>query len=67
MVKYSTDFRLVLGISHTTRHKREHEIEGKEYYFVNREEFKELVRKGSFVAVSEFNGHCFGIGKNWLN
>lgn len=53
-------------MSYTTRPKVEGEVDGQDYYFISCEEFKNLARNGDFVAVSEFNGHSFGISKQIL-
>lgn len=37
----------VYSVSMTTRKKRPGEVEGKDYYFVSREEFEEKLRKES--------------------
>ncbi len=37
------------SVSHTTRKPREGEQEGRDYYFVSRERFKELADQGAFV------------------
>ena len=37
-----------ISISHTTRKPRPNEINGKDYYFVNVEEFNSLIKKDNF-------------------
>ncbi|XP_023312188.1 leucine-rich repeat and guanylate kinase domain-containing protein-like [Anoplophora glabripennis] len=56
-----TNKMLVYGVSYTTRPRVEGEVEGENYYFITTEEFRNLARTGKFIAVSEFNGHSFGI------
>ena len=34
-----------ISISHTTRKPRPNEINGKDYYFVSRQEFEDLIKK----------------------
>ena len=46
-----------LSVSVTTRQKREGEKEGKDYYFVEEEQFKQLVKKG---ALYEYVDSDFG-------
>ena len=36
---------LVISVSHTTRLPRKNEKNGKDYYFINKEKFKELIKK----------------------
>ena len=46
IVKKTPNF--VISISHTTRKPRPNEKEGKEYYFVNKNQFTDLVKSESF-------------------
>jgi len=39
---------LKISISHTTRKPRPNEVNGKDYYFVDKEEFNNLVKKNNF-------------------
>lgn len=48
------------SVSHTTRLPRPGEEEGKQYYFVTREKFEELRRKGAFIENAEFSGNAYG-------
>ena len=40
---------LTISTSHTTRQPRENEIDGEDYYFIQEEEFKNLVKKDYFI------------------
>ncbi|KAL6158899.1 guanylate kinase [Exserohilum turcicum] len=48
------------SISHTTRAPRGNEQNGKEYYFVTKEEFLDLVEKKGFVEHAQFGGNHYG-------
>jgi len=48
------------SVSHTTRIKRGPEVEGKDYYFVPKEEFLKMAKTGKFVEWAEVHGHCYG-------
>lgn len=48
------------SISHTTRGPRGTEQNGKEYYFVTKEEFLDLVEKKGFVEHAQFGGNHYG-------
>ncbi|OWY67203.1 guanylate kinase [cyanobacterium TDX16] len=52
--------QLYLSISVTTRSPRPGEIHGKHYYFVSREEFRQMVDRGELLEWAEFAGHCYG-------
>lgn len=56
-------YRLVQGVSYTTRPKAPGEEDGKEYYFISEEEFQQKLEQGQFMTMSEFNGHSYAICK----
>ncbi len=47
---------LNLSISMTTRPKREGEVEGKDYYFVTKQEFAKQIKKGNFLEYANVHG-----------
>lgn len=51
---------LVYSISMTTRAPRNGETNGKEYYFVSREEFEERIKNNQFLEYAEFVGNYYG-------
>ena len=55
---------LEISISHTTRVPRENEIDGRDYYFTNKDEFKKLIEKNSFFeyAKKNININCISPG-----
>lgn len=54
------DEHLVLSVSATTRPARPGEIDGKDYYFLDREDFLRRVEKGEFVEWADVHGHLYG-------
>jgi guanylate kinase len=48
------------SVSATTRSPRPGETNGKNYYFVSRSKFEELVTQGEFLEWAEFAGNCYG-------
>jgi guanylate kinase len=48
------------SVSATTRPRREHEVEGVDYYFLTREEFLRRVAAGEFAEWQEIYGDCYG-------
>ncbi len=54
---------IVENVSYTTRHPRAGETFGKDYYFVSKEEFAEMVQKGEFLEHAEVFGHSYGTSK----
>lgn len=45
--------QLSFSTSATTREKREHETEGKDYYFLSKEVFKQKIKDGEFIEWEE--------------
>jgi guanylate kinase len=50
--------------SYTTRKKRPHETEAKEYFFVDKERFDEMAQRDEFVEVVTSDGIDYGITKS---
>lgn len=55
--------RLAFTISHTTRKPRLGETNGREYYFVSREEMQRMINNHEFVEHTEFSGNLYGTSK----
>ena len=51
---------LVYSVSATTRPKRAHEVEGKDYFFLTRDEFQRRVDAGDFVEHAQVHGEMYG-------
>ncbi|BAZ01796.1 guanylate kinase [Tolypothrix tenuis PCC 7101] len=51
---------LYYSVSMTTRSPRSGEINGKNYYFVSRSKFEQLVAQGEFLEWAEFAGNYYG-------
>ncbi len=56
--------RIALSISMTTREPRTGEIDGKSYYFVTREQFRQKVKEGGFLEHAEVYGNYYGTPKD---
>ena len=57
------DPRLKLSVSHTTRAPRGQEQNGREYYFVNPQEFDALIEQDAFVEWAHVHGQRYGTSK----
>ena len=55
-----------LSISYTTRAPRPGEISGREYFFVNMEEFQAMVERDEFLEHAEVYGNWYGTSKHWI-
>ena len=62
--KISIENNFKISISHTTRKPRTNEVNGKDYFFVNKEEFKNLVDKGEFLEHAKVFENYYGSTKN---
>ena len=70
----STLIRLVLAvlegvnfsISHTTRERRNSEVEGRDYFFVSEDEFKRMVRRHQFIEWAVVHGDYYGTSRKEL-
>jgi guanylate kinase len=51
---------LNFSVSHTTRQRRQREIEGKDYYFVSEPQFVEMIRQESFAEWARVYAHYYG-------
>ncbi len=49
-----------LSISATTRKPREGEEDGREYFFLSREEFEKLIAEDKLIEYNEYNGNYYG-------
>jgi guanylate kinase len=49
-----------LSVSATTRRRRDYEIDGTHYHFVNRAQFQRMVAAGELLEWAEFAGNLYG-------
>ena len=49
-----------LSVSATTRQPREGEVDGVNYFFVDREDFDEMVKNEQLLEWAEYSGNCYG-------
>ncbi len=57
---------LTFSVSHTTRPRRKGEKNGRDYFFVSRNEFRQMARRGEFVEWANVFGHYYGTGRKQL-
>ena len=58
---------LRFSISYTTRAPRGQEVDGKEYFFISREEFEKRVNTGEFLEHAEVFGNFYGTARHSLD
>ena len=56
-----------ISVSHTTRRPRNNESNGKDYFFVNLEQFKSLIDKNEFLEYAKVFNHYYGTTKTFVN
>ena len=56
----SNNSNFSLSISHTTRRPRPNEINKKDYYFINEDEFSMLIKNDNFYEHAKIFGHHYG-------
>ena len=61
------DKNIWLSISATTRDPREGEREGENYYFLNKEKFKEMIDQRLFLEWAQFAGNYYGTPLSSVN
>lgn len=52
--------QIAYSVSATTRGPREGEVDGKDYFFISRQEFERRVKNNEFLEHAEFAGNCYG-------
>lgn len=58
--KLLEDPRVVFSVSATTRTQRPGEVDGRDYYFLTRDDFKKKVEHGEFIEHAEVYGNMYG-------
>jgi guanylate kinase len=58
LLEKQTDLRF--SVSHTTRAPRANEVDGRDYHFVDRPAFLELVGRSAFLEWAEVHGNLYG-------
>jgi len=54
---------LSYSVSYTTRAPRNGEVNGREYFFVNRDQFEKMVTAGEFLEWANVHGHLYGTAR----
>ena len=58
--RLADDIDFVFSVSATTRDPRPGEIDGVDYHFVDRDEFKAMIEDRAFVEWAEYGGNLYG-------
>ncbi len=62
---------LVHSVSATTRNRRENEVNGKDYYFISKEDFELMIQSGNILEYTQYGSNLYGTPKkpidDWLS
>ena len=61
------NINLSLSISYTSRLMRPCEVDGHDYFFVERNIFEQMLRDGEFIESAEIYGNLYGTSRKWIN
>ena len=61
-----SDFGYNLSVSATTRSPRDGEVNGREYYFMDRSEFENLIDYGGFIEWTQYVENYYGTPKKYV-
>jgi guanylate kinase len=57
---------LSLSVSYTTRAPRASEQDGRDYHFVSRGEFEQMLERAEFLECAEVHGNYYGTSEAWV-
>ena len=55
------------SVSHTTRPRRENEVNGKDYYFITEEEFENLIKSDQMIEYEQYGDFYYGTSREELS
>lgn len=58
--------RLLFSVSYTTRERRGQEVHGRDYFFIDREDFRARLARDEFLESAEVFGHFYGTHRSEL-
>ena len=58
--------QIAYSVSATTRGPREGEVNGKDYFFITKQEFDSFVENNEFLEHAEFAGNCYGTPRSYV-
>lgn len=57
---------VTVSISHTTRHRRQNEMQGINYHFIDDAEFKRMIAHGDFLEYATIFDNLYGTSRSWV-
>lgn len=59
--------KLSFSVSHTTRAPRKGEVDGRDYFFIDRQSFESGIEKGLWVEWALVHGNYYGTSRSFVN
>lgn len=56
----------VLSVSATTREKRGNEVDGKDYFFISKDEFDKMIKGNEFLEYAQYVNNYYGTPKKYV-
>lgn len=56
----------IYSVSMTTREKRNNEVEGRDYFFVSKEQFEDNIKNDNFLEYTKYNDNYYGTLKSYV-
>ena len=63
----SKHLEFYFSVSHTTRPRRDNEIDGKDYYFITEDEFENLIKSDQMIEYEQYGDFYYGTSKEELS
>ncbi|AEG72545.1 guanylate kinase [Mycoplasma haemofelis str. Langford 1] len=60
------ELNLIFSISHTTRSRRSNEVDGVNYFFITKEQFRLNIESGKMLEYAQFFDNYYGTSKEWV-
>lgn len=57
---------IMVSVSHTTRPKRDNEVHGVNYYFIDHAAFNERIKQDDFLEYATIFDHLYGTSRRWV-
>ncbi|MFT8879462.1 MAG: guanylate kinase [Oenococcus sp.] len=58
---------LLYSISATTRKPRRGEVDGRDYFFLNKEQFEKMINDGQMLEYAQYVNSYYGTPKTWID
>ncbi|MBM7038286.1 guanylate kinase [Vibrio ulleungensis] len=66
LLETNPTYDMKVSVSHTTRAARPGEVDGQHYHFIEKDNFKALIKENSFLEYAEVFGNFYGTSRIWI-